>query len=68
MVFRKHLGIIGSHYNPYITQNINLTKISQNCQNGQVNLDQVHDVYVTEYTYLDPHMHRKMSIWANKHV
>ena len=59
MVFRKQLGIIGSHYTPIHDPNINLTKISQNCQNGQVNLDQVHDVYVTEYTYLDPQMHRK---------
>ena len=39
-------------------------KISQNCQIGRVNLDQVYDVYVTEYTHLDPQMHRKGSIWA----
>ena len=64
MVFRKHLGIIGSHYTPIHDPNINLTEISQNYQNGQVNLDQVHDVCVTEYTYIDPQMHRKGSIWA----
>ena len=43
---------------------MNLTKISQNGQNGQVNLDQVYDVYAIGYTFLDPQMHRKGSICA----
>ena len=54
MMLRKHLGIIGSHQTPIHDPNINLTKISQNGQNGQVNLDQVYDVYAIGYTYLDP--------------
>ena len=61
MVLRKHLGAIGGHLEPIHDPNINLTEISQNGQNGQLNLDHVYDVYATRDPCLDPQMPRKGS-------
>ena len=57
----KHLGVIGGHLGHIHDPNVNLTEISQNGQNGQLNLDQVYDVYATRDTPLDPHMPRRGS-------
>ena len=50
MVLRNHLGVIRSHDIPIHDPNIKLSKISQNGQNGQLNFNQVYDVYAITYT------------------